>query len=103
MNPGAGTTSDLSHYRNDIDDFTHIIYSFLTLSPSPNPNWPPEAQWDGNALYETMTLADVTVVLDNNGNNPHDWQRTKIEALIDAVYDNNGKFIWAIGGWSDLT
>jgi len=43
MNPGAGTTSDLSHYRNDIDDFTHIIYSFLTLSQSPDPNWPPEA------------------------------------------------------------
>jgi len=53
-----------------------------------------------------MTLADVTDVLeitDPSWNNPHEWQRTKIKALIDAVYDNNGKFIWAIGGWSDLT
>jgi GH18 family chitinase len=26
-----------------------------------------------------------------------------VDALIKAVHNNNGKFIWAIGGWSDLT
>ena len=32
-----------------------------------------------------------------------DSQRAKISALIKAVHDNGGKFVWAIGGWSDLT
>ena len=30
-------------------------------------------------------------------------QRNKISALIQAVHERNGKFVWAIGGWSDLT
>merc|ERR1719367_2684742 len=35
--------------------------------------------------------------------NQYEWQRSKIAALIDAVHANSAKFIWAIGGWSDLT
>ena len=37
INPGPGSSSDASYYANDIEDFTHVIYSFLTLSPAPNP------------------------------------------------------------------
>ena len=31
------------------------------------------------------------------------WLINRIKVLIEATYHNNGKFIWAIGGWSDLT
>ena len=72
MNPGPGTNSDVSFYRNDIDDFTHILYSFLTLSSEPNPDSPPVANWDGNALYETMTLLDISDVMAKGKNVNYD-------------------------------
>ena len=53
-----------------------------------------------------MTRNDVLKVMTKTNpayKNPGEWQRTKIKALIKAVRANNAKFIWAIGGWSDLT
>jgi GH18 family chitinase len=87
-------------------NFNRVMYSFLTLDSNPNPDSPQEKGWDGVALYETMTLADVNDVIKNvepAWDNPHNWQKIKIDALQNAVKINGGKFIWAIGGWSDLT
>ena len=64
-------------------------------------------QWDGQAIYETMTLADVLEVMQlcegcQPYDNPHNWQRQKIVALMDYCAANGKKFVWAFGGWSDL-
>jgi len=83
---------------------THVFYSFLTLARTPNPGNPPNAYWDGMALYESNTRADVMTVLSGVRMDPaHSWQRTKLEALMEYVKQNDKKWIWAIGGWSDLT
>jgi len=102
INPGQGTTSDPSYYMNDIKNVNHIYYSFLTLVKTPNPDSPPVAQWDGTAIYESMTQAPILDTMDPKNYN-YKWQGDKIRALQQACKDNNTKFIWAIGGWSDLT
>ncbi|ASG67793.1 hypothetical protein fh0823_09080 [Francisella halioticida] len=38
----------------------------------------------------------------NSWDNSYNWQRVRIDYLIKLTHENNGKFIWAIGGWSDL-
>ncbi len=106
INPGSGGTSDPSYYANDLQYFNLVYYSFLTLAQTPNPDNPPVAQWSGQAIYESMTAADVITVMtvtDPSWENPYEWQRTKIQAIIDECHANGKKFIWAIGGWSDLT
>jgi glycosyl hydrolase family 18 (putative chitinase) len=106
IDPGPGTTSDASYYMNDIKNFNHVYYSFLTLDKTPNPNSPQNIQWDGRAIYESMTqhnVIDVMTKTDPLWANPYEWQRAKIAALIDACHQSGAKFIWAIGGWSDLT
>ncbi|KAH8059222.1 hypothetical protein JL721_9316 [Aureococcus anophagefferens] len=53
-----------------------------------------------------MTLADVLEVMtetDPTWDNEHDWQRVKIVALQDYAAANSKRFLWAFGGWSDLT
>ena len=105
-NPGSGETRDPSFYQNDIASLTHVFYSFLCLNQRPNPDLPAKKHWNGKALYESMTAADVIDVMTEKTprwENQYEWQRSKIAALIEAVHDNNAKFIWAIGGWSDLT
>ena len=82
------------------------MYSFLTLDTSPNPDRPHVKSWDGAALYENMTAADVMKVIKKTSpawKNQYNWQRTKIQALMDATHANGAKFIWSVGGWSDLT
>ena len=32
----------------------------------------------------------------------YNWQKVRIVGQIDAMKNDNGKFIWAIGGYSDL-
>ena len=103
---GSTSAHDPAYYRNDIKPYTHVLYSFLTLAKSPNPDNPAQAYWDGHAIYESMTQADVIDVMtttDPAWQNPYNWQKLKVDALITAVHNNNGKFIWAIGGWSNLT
>lgn len=105
-NPGEGSTSDASYYKNDIEPMTHVYYSFLNLAKNPNPYSPPASYWNGEALYESISAENVLTVMtktDPLWSNPAEWQRVKIAALIEAVNQNNGKFIWAIGGWSDVT
>ncbi|KAH8057154.1 hypothetical protein JL722_6795 [Aureococcus anophagefferens] len=80
--------------------------SFITLDSAPNSDAPREVVWDGDALYDTMTLADVLEVMtetDPTWDNEHDWQRVKIVALQDYAAANSKRFLWAFGGWSDLT
>jgi len=98
--------SDPEYFATDIQSFTHIYYAFLTLDNSPNPDFPGQKQWDGSAIYETMTLAPIDEVMaetDPAWANGHNWQRAKIVALMNACESAGIKFIWAIGGWSDLT
>lgn len=98
---GPGSGSDASYYAPSIEHYTHVLYSFLTLSKSPNPWNPPNEEWDGTAIYETMTLAPVLTVM-NDTTYTYTWQAVKIKALIKAAHDAGKKFIWAIGGWSDI-
>ena len=93
------------YYENDFHNFNHVYYSFLTLAQTPNPSDPPNEQWTGQAIYESMSGADVLIVMtktDPEWDNPYNWQRKKIVAMIEQCHTNNKKFIWAIGGWSDL-
>jgi len=95
--------SDMSKF----DSYTHLLYSFLTLDSAPFPDDPRDIQWDGQAIYETMTLADVLDVMQLCDGcaayeNPHNWQRQKIVDLMDYCAENGKTFLWAFGGWSDL-
>lgn len=104
--PGSGTTATPSYYVNDIGSMTHVFYAFLCLDHKPDWVNPRELYWDGIAIYETMTQADVMEVMrdvEPVWDNPYEWQKVKIDALQQAVAENSGKFIWSIGGWSDLT
>ena len=106
INPGKGETRDPSYYHYDISSLTHVFYSFLCLDQRPNPDLPAKKHWNGKTLYESMTAANVITVMTETvpkWENQYEWQRSKIAALIDAVHANSAKFIWAIGGWSDLT
>ncbi|WP_051261549.1 glycoside hydrolase family 18 protein [Desulfovibrio inopinatus] len=106
LHPGSESTSEAAYYANDFAPFTLVYYSFLTLAKSPNPDNPPNQQWDGESIYESMTAADVIDVMTPTvpeWENPNNWQRLKIQAMIDSCHADGKKFIWAIGGWSDLT
>jgi hypothetical protein len=88
------------------DNFNVVYYSFLTLDNAPNADSPQEKQWDGSAIYETMTLApimDVITQTDPLWDNQYEWQRSKMQTVMDTVHGNGKRFVWAIGGWSDLT
>ena len=102
LNPGSSSVNDPAYYSNDMNNFSHVYYSFLTLVKTPNPDTPPNQQWDGQSIYESMTQADVMLVLDKEDYN-YKWQGDKIRAMIAECHSKDKKFIWAIGGWSDLT
>lgn len=89
------------------DSYTHLLYAFLTLDSAPNPGQPRDIGWNGQALYETMTLADVLDVMTlcdgcQPYENEYNWMRSKIVTLMDYCSQNGKKFVWAFGGWSDL-
>lgn len=53
-----------------------------------------------------MTLApilDVITKTDPLWNNQYEWQRAKMQKVIDDVKASGKNFVWSIGGWSDLT
>ena len=82
---------------------THVFYSFLTLAQRPNPDSPQVAYWDGVGLYESMTAADIMDVLNTPKWGTHDWQKIKLDGMMGHASNNSKKWLWAIGGWSDLT
>ncbi|AIT10187.1 hypothetical protein LO80_09515 [Candidatus Francisella endociliophora] len=105
----AGTSNTQSnYYTNDVAPYTHVLYSFLTLDPNPNPDSPADKEWNGTAVYESMTRHNVLDVMKQypDGTPAYqrtdNWMRSRIDALIDSTHKNNSKFIWALGGWSDL-
>ncbi|MFZ9036391.1 MAG: hypothetical protein ACO2ZM_09820 [Francisellaceae bacterium] len=109
LQPPAGVSNqDAAYYSNDVKPYTHVLYSFLTLAKTPNPDNPSNSYWDGSAIYESMTANNVLTVMQHYPAGTPDWkrvdnwQRAKMDALIQAVHNNNAKFIWAIGGWSDI-
>lgn len=88
------------------DKFNAVYYAFLTLDNAPNADQPQDKQWDGSALYETMTLAPVEEVMtqtEPQWNNQYEWQRSKMQQVIDDCAARGSLFMWGIGGWSDLT
>ena len=53
-----------------------------------------------------MAQANILKVLEQTDpvwKNDYNWQRVKIIAMIEACKRNGQKFIWATGGWSDIT
>jgi hypothetical protein len=83
--------------------YTALFYSFLTLDPTPSPDSPRDVQWAGDILYETMTLASILDVMgDTTVAGSYHWQYRKIKGLMDYCASNGKRFIWALGGWSDL-
>ncbi|APC96610.1 glycoside hydrolase family 18 protein [Francisella frigiditurris] len=106
--PQSTDMGNPAHYSTDIAPYTHVVYSFLTLAKNPNPDNPSNTTWDGSAIYESMTAGDVLKFMREypegtpNWERTDNWMRVRVDALIKATHDNNGKFIWAIGGWSDL-
>ncbi|KHS55251.1 carbohydrate-binding protein [Francisella tularensis] len=98
-------SNDYKGSAEDVAPYTHVIYSFLTLDGSPNPDVPANKNWSGAYLNESMAGTDVLKVMGNYENpwdNNSNWQRVRIDNLIKVTHENKGKFIWAIGGWSDL-
>lgn len=84
-----------------LHDLTAVFYGFLTLDKTPQ-YWDPRvAQWDGDYITETMTGADVMDVM--SGNPAHAWHKQKMDEVISYCASNGKRFIWALGGWSDLT
>lgn len=106
LDPGSSDSSDPAYYANDIENFNVVYYAFLTLVQVPDPSSPPDEQWDGKSIYESVTQADIIEVMtetDPTSDNPYNWQRVNILALMDECGENGKKFLWSIGGWSDLT
>ena len=102
VNPGGKDNTKPEYYMNDIKHVTHVIYAFLTLAKNPSVKSPPEAAWDGICIYESMCRDDVMNVL--KGFTSDHWFSPRLNALIKAVKSTpEKKFIWAIGGASDLT
>lgn len=90
--------------NEDFENLTSVFYSFLTLDPNPNPDAPNNVGWDGRGVYETMTRADVIdVMTEPEGSFNWRWQSNKIRSLQQYCAQKGKKFIWAFGGWSDLT
>jgi len=86
------------------DDYagtTALLYSFLTLDPQPNHVTPNQIRWDGSAVYDSQTRADVMAVM--GGHASYTMERDRIVAMMDWCKANGKHFIWAFGGWSDLT
>lgn len=88
-----------------MEPFNTVYYAFLTLDQHPNPESPRDGVWDGKAIYESMAAASVIEVMtktDPAWKNPNEWQRVKIQKLIDDCKARGQTFMWSIGGWSDL-
>ena len=78
LKPNGAQDGDPRYYEDSIASFTHVMYSFLTLDVTPNPWAPTVGHWDGKALYENMSAADITKVMpisDPAWKNPYNWQR----------------------------
>jgi len=86
---------------SSLKDLTAVFYAFLTLDQTPQWWEPRSAQWDGSALYESMTGVDVLQVM--SGAAAHLWHKNQIDEVITYCAAHSKKFIWALGGWSDLT
>ena len=103
-NPGSGTTSDASYYENDFKNMDRVIYAFLTLDSAPNPDKPNDKYWDDACLYDVETRDCVSNDIEWPAKwpNPDAWNAVKIEAMYQACKYHNKKWIWGIGGASDL-
>jgi len=84
-----------------LEDVDVVYYAYLTLDTHPDWYSPKDKFWDGQALTESKTLAPIQDVLKNVGGD-HEWQRLIITSILDWCRSNGKKFVWTIGGWSDL-
>jgi len=103
-NPGSGSTSDPSYYENDFKNLDSVYYAFLTLDGSPDPDAPHEIYWDESCIYdvETKDCATQDLIWPAKWPNPDAWNGVKINAMYDQCHNNGKKWIWSIGGASDL-
>ncbi|MDE4978033.1 hypothetical protein NAI52_09575, partial [Francisella tularensis subsp. holarctica] len=61
-------SNDYKGSAEDVAPYTHVIYSFLTLDGSPNPDVPANKNWSGAYLNESMAFTDVLKVMGNYEN-----------------------------------
>jgi endo-chitodextinase len=104
--PTGSDYNNQTYYTKDVAPMTHVNYAFLTIAKMPNPESPQPCRWDGKAIYENMAATDVTKVMpktDPTWKNQFEWDRKRIQALMDEVHAQGKKFVWSIGGWSDCT
>jgi len=102
----GGYLENWVNYDGYKNGFNTVYYSFLTLDAKPNADSPQNMRWDGSHLYETMTLGPADEVMtktDPEWDNQYEWQRVKVAQVMDDCAAAGQSFIWAIGGWSDLT
>ncbi|MBK2084703.1 glycosyl hydrolase family 18 protein [Francisella adeliensis] len=108
MQSSSTNMAESQYYTNDVAPYTHVLYSFLTLAKNPNPDNPSNTEWDGTAIYESMTAKDVLGLMKvypegtAGWEREDNWMRSRVDGLIEATHKTDGKFIWALGGWSDL-
>jgi len=102
----GGYLENWKNYEGYQNGFNTVYYSFLTLDKKPDADNPQNIRWDGSHLYETMTLGPADEVMtktDPEYDNQYEWQRVKVAQVMDDCAAAGQSFIWAIGGWSDLT
>lgn len=94
-----GATSPTGNDKKDIAPYSHVLYSFLTLDRSPSPDNIKNTYWDGKAIYDSYSWDDVTKGYKDPNNK---WLLNKINMIKPITQEAGKKFIFAIGGWSDL-
>jgi len=87
LNPQPGLNhTDPLYYVDAFGGNTHIFYSFLTLvkNAAAKPS-PAKEHWDGSAIYDSYTAADILEVMKPPpSHNPYSQQRNKILAMMEA-------------------
>ena len=84
---------------------THVCYAFLTLSPSPNPDLIPTAEWDSSGLYGLNKGLVVTPggIPKPSTSNSNGLDYYHVKGFVDIVQQFGVKAIISIGGWSDTS
>lgn len=74
------------------------------MDGAPDPDTPHHVAWDGSCLYdvETRDCVSQDLIWPAKWPNPDAWNGVKIEAMYQYCKENGKKWIWSIGGASDL-
>ncbi|MBY7735368.1 glycosyl hydrolase family 18 protein, partial [Francisella philomiragia] len=94
-----GQISATGNDNEDVAPYSHVLYSFLTLDVNPNPDSIKNAYWNGQAIYDSFSWKDVTTGYKDSNQK---WLLNKINTIKPVVQEAGKKFVFALGGWSDL-